>query len=623
VTWEGLWEASLPWATCVVLHTALGYLRFAQPLVVRRLVVGVPALAPLPDASEESWGKGGLVCGRLRGREQWCSSLDQVAASARSAAQAAGTATKDDTGRGLLFTNVGNSIHAIDEIAVIAAPPSGLTIALVEVVATLPSHPMHGLPAQRRVVLLRRPARGQDTKHVEPVLATVSRDAAIWNMNEVLNHHMQLRTPAVGARHAMASETAQSAQKELRSFQEMLQGLKAARIPPPPGVTFAQLKKEVKVLVASTNEIQDNDVLLHSKIESLLQQRLREKGLDGLVALQAAWQRLSKDAVTSATNAGKAKDDTSKAEETERVAAGDLQEPRSGSDSVGPDDHTVASAAPAVRPSAPPQGEQWTDVAVQAVEQASAELERKAAEVREKTKKAGGLAFQMDLQGGTIELRLAENTGGSLKELMSQFSKIRETGRPARTMAGSTEQGDDAAVGEEEPAEELVVDDPAERDAAGGDGDAADDVAARLSKVLAAVNSVTGGEEGVEAVGENAVQELLGPLQKALRENLQVEGMGEGSNPIKMQVHVVKLDQAVGGEGTEGAMAQMLQALLAQQQEGGGGRIGTVNQEDLQDAFLAAMGQAQQGDGASASGDELADGDADAGGGASEDVVAL
>ena len=71
----------------------------------------------------------------------------------------------------------------------------------------------------------------------------------------------------------------------------MLQDLKAGRIVPPPGVTFARLKQEVRELVASTKEIQDDDVLLHSKIESLLQQRLREKGLDGLRTLQAAWRR--------------------------------------------------------------------------------------------------------------------------------------------------------------------------------------------------------------------------------------------------------------------------------------------------------------------------------------------
>jgi len=227
---------------------------------------------------------------------------------------------------------------------------------------------------------------------VEPTLAVVSRDAAIWDMNEVLRHHMLLRTPVSLARRvAAASAPVVPMQKELRSFQEMLQGLKARTISPPPGVSFARLKREVKVLVASTKEIQDDDVLLHGKIESLLQTRLREKSLDGLLALQAAWRLRAKSDVDSP------------AAEPEATSAAE----------------TSAKAGGVRMADATETGEKrWTDDAAEAMDHASEALERKAAEVREKTKKqkAGAMEFQMDLEKGTIELHLG-NGLNSLKEV--------------------------------------------------------------------------------------------------------------------------------------------------------------------------------------------------------------
>jgi hypothetical protein len=147
------------------------------------------------------------------------------------------------------------------------------------------------------VVLLKHPStsKGLSAK-VEPVLTTVARDAALWDLNEVLKHHMQLR------RGRDATPTSSSATKSrpavkplaLHGFQEMLQELKAGTLEAPRGVGMARLKKEVVQLVASTKEIQDEDVLRHSKIESLLQQRLQEKRLDALLALQAVWRRRGK-----------------------------------------------------------------------------------------------------------------------------------------------------------------------------------------------------------------------------------------------------------------------------------------------------------------------------------------
>ena len=94
--------------------------------------------------------------------------LDQ----ARAEAVAAGTS--GDGGR-VFYVDVGNSIHAVNELAFVAMPPDGLRVGLLEVAATLPAHPMHSkVPLYRRVVLLRRPPRGQDADvHVEPVLIMI------------------------------------------------------------------------------------------------------------------------------------------------------------------------------------------------------------------------------------------------------------------------------------------------------------------------------------------------------------------------------------------------------------------------------------------------------------------
>jgi len=297
--WEGQWDVQgarsvstkaeqsrkehLPWATRLVLKTSVGYIRFQSPVVIRCLLVGIPS----SSKGDPIWGQGGLVCGRAEGKEQWCVYLDHKTALAHGPE---GNTMPSDAD--FIYAEIGNSLRAADEIAFVGIPSEGLYIAKLEVVATHPAHPRHGQAvASRQAVLLKRSGGSTyESKQVEPVLATVARDAAVWDLNDVLRNHMQLRSPRVRGKAGSESKRSPFA---LRSFRDMLKGLQDGTIQPPHGVRLAQLKKEVRSLIASTKEVQDDDVLVHSKIESLLQVRMREKNLDALLALQAEWQRNS------------------------------------------------------------------------------------------------------------------------------------------------------------------------------------------------------------------------------------------------------------------------------------------------------------------------------------------
>merc|ERR1719277_2514087 len=124
-------------------------------------------------------------------------------------------------------------------------------------------------------------------------------------MNQVLHHNMLVRTgTAVGSEaiRKAAERGSQEAKKvTLKAFQDMFAALKTGRAAPPPGVSYQQLKKEVGVLVEAAQELQADDVLMHSRIESLLQKRIRDRGLDGLLALQARWWP---EALAGGTQAG-------------------------------------------------------------------------------------------------------------------------------------------------------------------------------------------------------------------------------------------------------------------------------------------------------------------------------
>ncbi|CAJ1385145.1 unnamed protein product [Effrenium voratum] len=157
-------------------------LRFARPLVLRRLVLGVTdSVARSP---ESTWGAGSFVCGHLQGEETWCRSLDQVARDAR-ASKTLGA------GSGTFYTDVGDSLMEVDEVVFSSVPLGGLTIASIAVSAT--KHWQQR--PQQEVVLLRRPLGDGETKPpglFEGVLTKISPDAAVWDANQILEHRLRL-----------------------------------------------------------------------------------------------------------------------------------------------------------------------------------------------------------------------------------------------------------------------------------------------------------------------------------------------------------------------------------------------------------------------------------------------
>lgn len=503
-SWSGVWSITAgsrgelvgsdlpPWKTCVSLETSVGYLRFKTQVVVRKLVLSV--------LSKPETAGGCLVCGRLNGKERWCSALDHLAA-------------------GSPYVDVGNSFYAVDEVAIVAAPPEGITIHLVEVAATVPSR-LHGEAAERKVVLLKRldSKQGLPSKLMEPAFTTVSRDAPFWDLNEVVQQNMLLRTPPLVASVAAVVLTSKKEGSpsatifnDVSGFLEMLQSLKNGSIKAPAGVTLTQLKKEMAVLVASTKEIQDDDVLLHSKIDSLLQQRVREKGLDGLLALQAEWGRRDTQDVQR---------DTDRAD----VHANDAWSA------------TPSATVTTTLPAASTPSELWGDDIAEAMQLASADLEKKSIEAREKRKKDNTIEFQMESGEGTIEVRVV---GG---EKLSQ--------RSTRSL-GSIE----------------VTDDEDSED--GGPKATLED---QLENLLGPLRSTL--EKHVEQMLETATRTRS---EENSDEDDSDEDSGSASRDVKIEVQVLNMDEDGGFNSEE--LAQMMQSML--QGDGSG-----VDMEDMMQSMF-------------------------------------
>lgn len=331
--WEGIWEVTpalhaqgpgagasggrVPWASQVTLRSALGYLTFQRPVILRRLLLAVPGS---PDTEEyrtwrggpvgASWGLDSLVCGRLQRREMWCTSLAQLAATTWSLGGAG-----DAKGHVWTYVDVGNSFFAVDEVAFVAVPAGGLSVGLVEVAAS----PTYALPAtggaepparagvrrtmprEQRVVLLRRHQERDAADplslpghQMEPSLATISSDAATWNMNEVLQYNMRLRPVAQrGLRAAMSARNV--ANEDPPPMTEVLQALNMDLLRRPLGMSSKRLLEESSVLRGAVQQLQDDDVLARMKpgsLDALVQKRLREQSLDCLLTLQALWRAM-------------------------------------------------------------------------------------------------------------------------------------------------------------------------------------------------------------------------------------------------------------------------------------------------------------------------------------------
>eukprot|EP00928_Gymnodinium_smaydae_P096519 TRINITY_DN8545_c0_g1_i1.p1 TRINITY_DN8545_c0_g1~~TRINITY_DN8545_c0_g1_i1.p1 ORF type:complete len:779 (-),score=135.50 TRINITY_DN8545_c0_g1_i1:433-2613(-) len=550
--WDGVWEvdASRParptqsrlpaFGTHVVLRTKIGFIHFELPVVVHTLLIGVPRLTR--HGADASWGRGCSVCGRLGGQEQWCVSLDTVARNR------VPERLDDDTSSDFEYANIGNSIFAVDEIAVIWTPTSGLRVYSLEVMATLRSHPLHDLiPTERRVVLLRRPTRdSQSTAQIEPVLSTVSRDAAIWDMNDVVRQNMMIRQPEV---HSAFAASASTAKREtlsfgFRAFPEMLKALKSGLIPPLAGVTFSRLKKEVGVLVESTKEINYLDVLQHSKIESLLDQRLREKNLDGLRALQEAWREYKEHSGGDDHREGV------------RTAPSSSEADALDSPGSGRSEHLASDAA-----QSDPNAVQWADAATDAMKRASAKLEELAAEHRQKAKDLKSKEFEMGLEGGKMKVHFVEKSS-SLQDIVAHVSKaLSASGDGVVKVASSnldlTSLGEEAGSAESSDGSES----------SGSQDSSHMDELVRALGLSLAKEPVSDDREASGSQHSAPVQKLLRALSNSASEKQGLDGhdTGTGKETLDMKVHAFSLDEAGNIEGLSSQVAQLLQGMFAEQ----------------------------------------------------------
>ncbi|CAE7512023.1 unnamed protein product [Symbiodinium pilosum] len=175
-------EAALHHGLC--LRAGSSRLKLARSVVVRRFVIGIPDSAA--RSPQDKWSNGGFICGLLEGRERWCRSLAQMTMDAR-ASKAHGA------GPGMFYTDIGNSLVAVNEVALIGMPVAGVVVASVAL-STAPAQWASG--SQRQVVLLRRPLVQQKIVQppgpVEGTLETISSDAAVWDADDILLHGLRL-----------------------------------------------------------------------------------------------------------------------------------------------------------------------------------------------------------------------------------------------------------------------------------------------------------------------------------------------------------------------------------------------------------------------------------------------
>lgn len=479
--WGGHWEvAALPRrgaqrGTPLLMRSSVGSLRLRHPVVVNRVALRIPA-ADLDD--DLPWGTNGLVCGRLGGKEKWCAALDRAAASAREASAERGAGGPEEP---FVELDIGDSFYAVDELAFVRAPEDKLQVVSIHVTTTLPAHPLYNATRPlRQVVLLRRPRRDRG---VRPVLTSVSRDAAVWNVNEVLINDMTLRSVGGSAgldgleaetgigklrmprgfgrprrppqyaleelakRHAVEEA---AAPPTLADFQEMLRELKSRRFQPPPGVPLTQLRREVGIFVKATKELEDTDVLQHSKVDSVIQQRLRAKSLDGLLALQASWRRElyrrqrsdfeehlvdaeSEQAAIDALELQGGMDE----EVLEPEAMTTADELEDGEDVMDPPDADAEE-----------EPETWEEEASQALRAFAQRLAQRRSSARQAGKGGDG-QVEMDLDAGSIRLHVSDE----VKVLKGLLTVLNAVGSPDAPRAGAGAAGS-AAEGDgpdEEP----------------------------------------------------------------------------------------------------------------------------------------------------------------------------
>ncbi|CAE7520923.1 unnamed protein product [Symbiodinium sp. CCMP2456] len=247
VSWDGVWrvvacpypadpatslyfgEAPLRHGLC--LRAGSSRLRLSRPAVVRRFVVGIDAISRKPEDCQD-----GFVCGLLKGRERWCRRLEQVAMDAR-ASKAHGA------GRGMFYSDVGNSLLAVDEVSLFNMPSTGLVVASIAL-STAPSQKESA--EDRQVVLLHRPMEEQKISPRPPglfegTLETISSDAAVWNADEILSHGLRL-----SRRVTFVDQLTQRSSGELKhSLPSAQEGIEKEAAVVEPTATYAALQEQL------------------------------------------------------------------------------------------------------------------------------------------------------------------------------------------------------------------------------------------------------------------------------------------------------------------------------------------------------------------------------------------
>lgn len=125
-----------------------------------------------------------------------------------------------------------------------------------------------------------------------PKLVTVSRDALLWNSNEVLKQGMKLAKPCHRCAFSNFSSSVQDCNSEqvIGTFEDAFEAVAEGIFELPPGLTAKVLATEAEVLRSSlAKEISNLEVSQHGKFASLLLWRLKQHRLDSLTALYGAW----------------------------------------------------------------------------------------------------------------------------------------------------------------------------------------------------------------------------------------------------------------------------------------------------------------------------------------------
>jgi len=449
------------------------------------------------------------------------------------------------------------------------------------------------------------------SSQVEPVLTTVSRDAVLWDLNEVLKHNMQLRnrtdfkaSAKGGTQSSVRSPKPEDFPHIVRQFCHEL-----------PGVTCARLKKEVVRLDEATKEdVQNGKNEASKKTDVLIQQRLRDQCLDGLLALQVVWRmRTNSSLVEDKLETGsdvpapapqpmpkpKPKPgrkpspppttDAASHESTAATSGESGKSRKKASRFVDVFLHRRRHKHRTLAQSDGEDDEEWADKLAKSLQATSATLEKRSEEIREQQKALGkgngNMAINMNLDKGTIEFKVLDGAS-ALQDLAKSFGKD----NPDDTDGSASDSFSEVAGTQEEMVRKMAQ--MVSHAFASAQGDA----------------SESSGESGESTFDTAGLEEKMKEMTNMLHENIQdafkshfakkqgedddEEDDGTKKKPdTKIQMHVIKMDE----NGANGGLAEMLRSMMAEHGQDGqaAGIDASIEAVDAQELFENAGFNAQ------------------------------